>query len=74
MDEEYAYSTLDQAFAGLENSRVMQGGVDLLQMATYYFEGIKSAELRLKLSHHLDAINYLLIEADDAYQKVRDER
>ena len=74
MNAETTYSTLDQALVGLENTRNMQGGLQLMMMATCYFEGTQSKELQRKLNHHLEEINNLLIEAEDAYQKVVNER
>lgn len=68
MGDEIVYSTVEQAHIGLENVRNMQGGLQLLMMATCYFEGEQSKELQRKLNHHLEEINNLLIEAEDAYQ------
>ena len=67
MAEERAYSTREQAFGGLENVRNMQGGLQLLMMATCYFEGTQAKELKRKLNHHLEEINNLLIEAEERY-------
>lgn len=74
MGDEIVYSTVEQAHVGLENVRNMQGGLQLLMMATCYFDGAQSKELQRKLNHHLEEINCLLIEAEDGYQKVMDER
>ena len=68
--DEIAYCTKVQAFGGLENVRNMQGGLQLLMMATCYFEGSQAKKLQRKLNHHLEEINYLLIEAEDEYWKI----
>ena len=74
MGDEIVYSTVNQAWVGMENVRRMQGGLQLLMMATCYFEGTQSKELQRKLNHHLEEINCLLIEAEEGYQEVIDDR
>ena len=74
MGDEIVYSTVEQAHVGLENVRNMQGGLQLLRMAACYFDGAQSKELQRKLNHHMEEINYLLIEAESEYSKVVNRR